>query len=163
MFAIEFTQSTWFTTIKSIGKVFQKKSWKFFQLTFSLQLTLVNCTWSGPKCNLLSKTCLNVYRHPQYCSSQELVSNYWAVVPQWCPRSLLVSPGDPWCLLFKNNANEKKNEKRGLMAPKTGTNVQKTETESWGLAINEWRPKKSIMHRSNFNYSMYKYSMLCSC
>ena len=51
-FLIEFTQSTWFTTIKSIGKLFQKNSWKFFQLTFSLQLTLVNCTWSGPKYNV---------------------------------------------------------------------------------------------------------------
>ena len=48
MFSIEFTQSTWFTTIKSIGKNFQKNSWKLFQLTFILQLTLVNCTWSGP-------------------------------------------------------------------------------------------------------------------
>ena len=49
MFAIEFTQSTWFTTTKWIGKSLQKISWKFFQLTFSLQFTLVNCTWSGPK------------------------------------------------------------------------------------------------------------------
>ena len=48
-FSIEFTQSTWFTTTKSIGKILQKNSWKFFQLTFSLQLNLVNCTWSGPR------------------------------------------------------------------------------------------------------------------
>ena len=48
--AIDFTQSTWFTTSKVNCKIFLNFCQKIFQLTFSLQLTLVNCTWSGPIC-----------------------------------------------------------------------------------------------------------------
>ena len=44
--------------VKWIAKIFQNFCQKFFQFTFSLQLTLLNCTWSGPKsdtwCTLLS-------------------------------------------------------------------------------------------------------------
>ena len=102
--------------------------------------------------------------HPQYCPSQALVKNFW-VVPQQCPglpRSPPVSPGlpqwppgdpqwppgDPWWLLFKNDANEKK----GTKWPKAWANplffFQKTETVSWGLAINEWRPKNYVVYGS---------------
>ena len=35
--------------VKWIVKIFLNFCQKNFQLTFSLQLTLVNCTWSGPK------------------------------------------------------------------------------------------------------------------
>ena len=34
--------------VKWIAKIYGIFVWKFFQFTFSLQLTLVNCTWSGP-------------------------------------------------------------------------------------------------------------------
>ena len=46
--AIDFTQSTWFTISKVNWKIFLNFCWKFFQFTFSLQNTLVICTWSGP-------------------------------------------------------------------------------------------------------------------
>ena len=39
--------------VKWIAKIFQNFCQKFFQFTFSLQLTLLNCTWSGPKCILI--------------------------------------------------------------------------------------------------------------
>ena len=46
--AIDFTQSTWFTTSKVNCKNISEICQKNFQFTFSLQLTLLNCTWSGP-------------------------------------------------------------------------------------------------------------------
>ena len=66
--------------------------------------------------------------HPQYCPSQALVANYLAV-PQKRPRSPPVTHGDSFLKM--------------MQIKKTGERWQKAETESWGLAINEWRPKKS--------------------
>ena len=61
---------------------------------------------------------------------------------------------------FKNDANEKKkwmsevlfqklhlSKKRGLITSKTETNCQRFETVSWGLAINEWRPKRRRLNK----------------
>ena len=46
--AIDFTQTTWFTTSKVNCKKILNFCQKNFQLTFRLQNTLRNCTWSGP-------------------------------------------------------------------------------------------------------------------
>ena len=57
MAAIEFTQSTWFTTSKVNCKIVLYFCATSFQFTFSLQFTLVICKWSGPNYgNLISST-----------------------------------------------------------------------------------------------------------
>ena len=47
--------------VKWIAKIFQNFCQKFFQFTFSLQLTLLNCTWSGPKWVIIRKKFLNLW------------------------------------------------------------------------------------------------------
>ena len=87
-FSIEFTQSTWFTTTKSIGKILKTISWEFFQLTFSLQLTLVNCTWSGPKPVKIMMTLVTKRLAPMYVNDQLIRYQYIAisVFPDWWNR-----------------------------------------------------------------------------
>ena len=58
--------------VKWIGENFQNFFWKSFQLTFSLQLTLVNCTWSGPK-SLINKQKYSAFSH-------KMDGQIWAVV-----------------------------------------------------------------------------------
>ena len=46
---------------KWIGKIYGFFFWKFFQFTFRPQLTLVNCTWSGPKCMKYLENLMNIF------------------------------------------------------------------------------------------------------
>ena len=82
--AIDFTQSTWFTTSKVNCKIFLYFCATSFQFTFSLQFTLVICTWSGPW--------LGIHFHEffTFFSGAGDPSPSWSLRHPFWPRILLV-------------------------------------------------------------------------
>ena len=74
----------------------------------------------------------------------------------------LMTPGDPWWLLFTNDVNEnkwKKWKKTGEKWWKTGVNpfFQKNETESWGLSLMNGGLKTALFVKIGLIEAMKEY------